>query len=90
MKQSRPVVRAAEMMGALILLANGVPALLTAFEVIDWTADQLGAYVAFLNLFLAAASRFLGVKVEGYVTPVVNPRNDAGMQLVPANPEPPI
>lgn len=90
MRQSRPVVRTAEMLGGLILLLNGVPSLLTAFGYVDWSAEQLGAYVTFLNLILAAASRFLGVRVEGQVTPVANPRDNTGTSLVPAYREPPI
>lgn len=83
-EQARPVVVAARIVGGLVLLFNGIPPLLIEFEAIDWTARQLGAYIVFLNVILAAFSTMLGTRIEAKVTPVANPRDDTGATLVPA------
>lgn len=84
--ERRPVVLASRVVGALVLVLNGLPPLLLEFEVIDWTARQLGAYTIFLNVLLAAASAVLGVRVERLVTPVTDPKDNLGNTLVPAIP----
>ena len=70
--------------GRLALIVNGVPVLLLSFGVIDWTAEQLGQYVAFVNTVVAGVGLILGQNAEAKVTPISNPQ--VNVPLVPATP----
>jgi hypothetical protein len=76
-------MKAASILSAILLLAGSAPALLLAFGAIDWTAEQVAQYGVFLGVVAVALSQAMGVKVEAKVTPVANPRDDAGNVLTP-------
>lgn len=88
MSRPRPVMVAARIVGGVVAIANAIPPLLIEFNVIDWTVAQLGQYVIFLNVVVGAASLMLGTRVESRVTPVADPRDNAGNVLIAVSPGP--
>jgi hypothetical protein len=54
-----------------------------AFEVINWTGDQVGAYTTFVGVLVAAAAMFFNAEVAKQVTPVASPRDNGMVPLVP-------
>lgn len=82
----RPVVDAAarqafgyRIIGGASVIAGAVPGLLLAFEVIDWNATQMGAYMTFLGVVTGAVMFIFGYQtnatalaVEALVTPIAD------------------
>jgi len=79
----RPVVTASRALGALAALAGLLPILGSAFGWFDWTTDQLEAYTVAVGGAVGAVALLLGVNVEKVVTPMNNPKDDAGNMLTP-------
>jgi hypothetical protein len=82
-KRPRPVRRASQIIGGIVVILNGVPGLFLAFELIDWNAVQIGAYSTFVGVLAAGISIALGLRAEKAVTPVADPRDDLLVPLVP-------
>lgn len=85
----QPVQNASRLVGAFVLIANGLPPLLMTFGVFQWTVDQVNAYNTFIGVLVAAAAVILGVKVSNLTTPVSDPMDNQGNPLVPAAPRTP-
>jgi len=81
--RDRPVVNASRTLGALSLLAGAIPILGASFNWFSWTIDQLEAYTVAVGIVISALALFLGVSVEKVVTPMNNPKDDAGNSLTP-------
>lgn len=81
--QPRPVAHAARWVAGISAIAGALPTFLLAFEVIAWTATQVGAYGTFLGVVVGGISLILGQNAEAQVTPTASPRNDEGVPLVP-------
>lgn len=81
--QPRPVAHAARWVAGISSIAGALPTFLMAFDVITWTATQMGAYGTFLGVVVAAVSIILGHNAENQVTPTAAPRSDDGIPLVP-------
>lgn len=81
--QPRPVAHAARWVAGISSIAGALPTFLFAFNVIDWTSEQIAAYGTFLGVVVAAVSIILGHNAEAQVTPVESPRNSEGVPLVP-------
>lgn len=79
----RPVRLTARVLAALTGLAGAFPIVASAFGWVEWTTDQLTAYIVAANAVLGSAGLVLGVQVEKVVTPTANPRDDAGNSLTP-------
>ncbi len=85
----QPVQNASRLVGAFVLIANGIPPLARAFGYLEWTATQIDAYTVFIGVLAAAASLVMGQRVAGLVTPVSDPFDNEGNPLVPAAPRTP-
>ena len=81
--QPRPAVKAARIVAGLIVVFDGLPALLTAFNLVNWSADQWAAVNGFVGVLIAAISIWFGIQVERQVTPIASPRDDSLVPLVP-------
>jgi hypothetical protein len=81
--QPRPVAHAARWVAGIAAILGGLPTVLLSFDVITWTAEQVGAYGTFLGIVVGAVAMILGVNVESKVTPVESPRDADGIPLVP-------
>lgn len=83
-KRPQPVNWAARITGAAALLLNGTPPLLLEFDVIEWSAAQMGAFQVWAGgVLVAAISILLGQRASHEVTPTSDPRDDSLVPLVP-------
>ena len=80
--QPRPVVNASRWVAGISTILGGIPTLLLTFEVIHWTAEQMGAYGTFLGVVVGGISLILGQNAEAKVTPIASPMMN--VPLVPA------
>lgn len=95
--QPRPVVENAHqqtlvvrIIAAVQMVLASLPFGLQAFEMIDWTGEQMIAYSFVLGVLTTAALLIVGqsvtsnaLKVEAEVTPVASPQDNDGTSLVP-------
>lgn len=73
--KARPVV----FWGSLSGLVEAVIGMLLIFDVIVWTADQVGMVM----VVVAAVGQMFVFLIQGQVTPTNNPKDDAGNPLSP-------
>ncbi len=85
----QPVQNASRLVGAFVLIANGIPPFARAFGYLEWTPFQIDAYTVFIGVLAAAAALVMGQHVSGLVTPVADPMDNQGNPLVPAAPQTP-
>lgn len=83
MNGSNPVRFATRVLTAVSMIAGVIPTVMDAFDVYTFTADQLNAYTLLVGTLVAAIAVMFGVSVPKRVTPMVNPRDDAGRPLTP-------
>lgn len=72
--QPRPVVHASRWVAGIAAILGAVPTLLLTFNVIAWTAEQMGAYGTFLGVVVGGVSLILGQNAESQVTPISSPQ----------------
>lgn len=73
--KDRPVV----FWGSLTNLVESVIGLLLIFDVLGWSADQVGMVM----VVVAAIGQMFVFLIQGQVTPTANPKDDAGNPLTP-------
>lgn len=80
--KNEPVMTAGAVIGAIMAVLTA----LVALDVISITPEQISAVEAVLVAVVPLLLSLIGAVVaRRYVTPVANPRNNAGEQLVPAD-----
>jgi uncharacterized membrane protein YkgB len=60
-------------------IAEAVIGSLLIFDLIDWTADQVGMVM----VLIAAVGTMFSFLLQGIVTPTYNPKDDSGNPLTP-------